>query len=177
MPQATATAAGAAAGALAAPGIAGAAKQRRVGQAFRAEFGCGGLAHENGALRAQPGNGDRIVVGQVFSIGNRPEGGAHADGVDQILHRERNAMQNTQLLAGHDLAFRFAGVGQGLVAANGDEAIQLRLQSLGARQHGAGEFDRRNLLATNAGSKFGSGQEAEFFAHRLYNLGMFISGD
>ena len=46
-------------------------------------------------------------------------------------------------------AFRFAGRRDRLVTAQGDEAIEFGLKRLGAGEHGAGEFDRRDLLSSD----------------------------
>ncbi len=150
-----------------APGIARAAEQRGIRQALGAELRCRGLADQDGALRAQPGNRHGVIVGNVVLVGNSPEGRSHAPGVDQILHRERDAVKQAQRPAGHDLPLRGPRRSHGLVAAKRDEAVQIGLQPLGAVEDGAGYLDGRKLLADNPRAQFDCGLKAEIITHRL----------
>ena len=119
-------AAGAAARALTAPGVAGAAEQRQIGQAFAAEFRRRSLADQDRARRAQPRHGDGVMVGDVTSVRNSSEGGADAFRVDDVLDGERDALQKPRRLAAHDPAFDIAGLRHRLVRTERDEAIQFR---------------------------------------------------
>jgi hypothetical protein len=75
-------------------------------------------------------------------------------------------MQKARRLPGHQLTLRSPSCGNSLVSAQRDEAVQLRLQPLGTRDDGTDYLDGRNILADNPRAKLGSGQEAQFVAHR-----------
>ena len=75
-------------------------------------------------------------------------------------------MKKAQRPPGHDLTLRIPRFGHGLIAAQRDEAVQLRLHSLGTRKNGARDFDRRNILAGDPRAEFGRRQQAQFIAHR-----------
>jgi hypothetical protein len=54
---------------------------------------------------------------------------------------------------------------QGFVSTERNEAVQLGMQSFGAREYGSCDFERRNLFATNTPSKIGGGEKARIVAH------------
>ena len=155
----------AAAGARRIPGVARAPEQRRIGETFRAELGRGRLADQDRPCGAQPRHRNSVLLGHVVAKGHGTEGGCHPLGVDDVLHRERDAVQQTQPAAGHHGLLGVAGLRHGLLAAQRDEAVQLRLQPLSARKNGAGEFDRRDLPALNHAGQLVCGKETEVFVH------------
>ena len=163
-------AAGAAGAVAGAPGIAGAAEQRRVGQAFGAEFRCGGLAEQNGAVPAQPRHRFGILRWHILRQQERAEGRAHALRVDDVLDAAGNAMQQAERLAAHHRLLRLGGRLQGSLRRQGDEAVQHRLQPLGAGENGAGQLGRRNLLAPDQEAKLGCRQKAEIVLHACLPL-------
>jgi len=62
---------------------------------------------------------------------------AHARGVEQIFHRDRNSLQRSGPV-------RSARVGQCLLSHHRDEGIQPRVQPFNLRERRAREFKRRN---------------------------------
>ena len=106
------------------------------------------------------------MVGNVVLVGHRTEGRSHPLGVDNILHGERNTVKKAEQPPGHDLTLRIPRLGHGLIAAQRDEAVQLGLHSLGTRENGTRNFDRRNILANDPRAEFGRRQQAQFIAHR-----------
>jgi len=63
--------------------------------------------------------------------------------------------------------FRDSG-GKRLVAADRDEAVQLRLERFGAGEHRAGELDGRDLLCRDEAAQHGCGQQAGITVHRHF---------
>ena len=158
-------AARAAAGALGAPGVARAAEQRRVGQALWPNSGVVVLPN-----RMAPACFIRAVAtasssGTLSSCGQRAEGRAHARGVDQILGGVGNAVQQAERLARHDVVSACLRRGHRLIGAERDEAVQHRLQLLGARQHGRISSTGETSLRRSS-RRVRRGQQAQVIAHR-----------
>ena len=68
-------------------------------------------------------------------------------------------MQQTKPAAGHDCLLGVASLRHGLLVTERDEAVQLRLQPLGARKNGAGKFDRRDLPALDQARHLSAGRK------------------
>ncbi|MGY3529928.1 hypothetical protein ACVISU_002696 [Bradyrhizobium sp. USDA 4452] len=86
-------------------------------------------------------------------------------------------MQQTERLTGHDLPLRGLRLRRGGLAAQGDEAVELRLQPLSAGQHGGGEFDGRDFLASDARTKLNGRQQAQIIAHWEHMLASDVVDD
>ncbi len=71
-------------------------------------------------------------------------GGADAGGVDQILERERNAVQRAAPVAAPNLGFGLACLRQRGLRGHGNECIQSRIQLLDACQALGRQLDRRD---------------------------------
>ena len=142
------------------------------GQALAAELRRRGLADQDRAGGAEPGDRDRIMVRHVVLVRHRAKRGAHALGVDDVLDRERDTVERPERLARHHLAFRLARPGHGLVAAQRDEAVQLALQPLGARKNRARRLDGRDILAGDARAKLDGREMTEILAHSVDNARM-----
>ena len=81
------------------PGVGGAAEQRRFGEGLVPELRRRRLADQDGTGGPQPGHGDGVDRRHVAFEGQRSEGGAHAGRVDEVLHRERDAVERSERLA------------------------------------------------------------------------------
>jgi hypothetical protein len=90
---------------------------------------------------------------------------ANAPGIDDVLDRERQAVEQAERLACRQLALGGLRRGHSLIAAQRDEAVQLALQLLGPRQRRAHHFDGRYFLAANACAELDRRQETKIFAH------------
>ena len=82
------------------PRIAGGAEHRVERVRARAPLGRVGLADHDRAGLAQPGGQQRVLVGDVIAERRRAVGGAHTGRVDQVLVRDRQAVQRRQRPAG-----------------------------------------------------------------------------
>jgi hypothetical protein len=154
-----------AARALRIPGIARAAEQGRIRQAFGTELRRGRLADQDRALFAQTSDRHCILGRDVFREQQRAEGRFHALGVHQILAGVRNAMEQAHGFSSHDGLLRSLGIAQSLVRAQRDEAIEFRLQPRGALQNRPRHFNGRDLAASNRFAKPHGRPEAQFFGH------------
>ena len=143
------------------PGIARAAKQRTVGQRLVTELRRRRLAEQDAARGLHARRADRVFLRHVVLIEQGPEGGAHARRVHEILGGERDAVQQAERLAAHHGVFGRPGRGAGLIRHQRDEAVQHRLQLLGARQHGSGQFDGRDFPGGDLLAQVGGGQAGE----------------
>ena len=123
------------------------------GQALAAEFGRRGLADQDRALGAEAGDRHSIFARHIVLVGHRAKRGSHTSGVDDVLDGEGNAVEQADLLACHELALGNPRLRQCLVAAQRDEAIQFRLQTLCAGEHRAHDLDGGHFLADNTCAK------------------------
>ena len=124
------------------PGVAGDAAQRRVAHRLAAEFAGGGLADDAGAGRAHAFDRGRIRRRHVVGHGARAKGVGQALDGNQVLDRDRQAMQGTEGLARHQGLLGLPGGLQCLLRRIGGETVQAGVEALDARQRGLHQFDR-----------------------------------
>ncbi len=156
---------GAAGGARLIPGVARLAEQRRFGPDHVAELRRGGFADEHGAGGFEAGDGDGVVGGHVVLEHQRAEGGAHACGIDEVLHVQWDASEVARVFAARDLGVDKRGIAQGFVAADGDEAVEDRLDGVDACERGAGDLDGRGLPGADGVADFGGGGVGDCGGH------------
>jgi hypothetical protein len=82
-----------------------------------------------------------VLIRHVVRVKQRAEGRPRPLCVHQILHRERYAMQQLERFPVQHGPFGCFCCSHGLVAADGDEAVQLRLQALGTVEDGARDLE------------------------------------
>lgn len=102
------------------------------------------------------------MVRYIVFVRYRSKSRADAPCVDDVLDRIGNAVKQAERPAGHDRALRFPRLRHGLIAAQRDEAVQLGLHSLGARNNDAHDFNGRNFPADYLRAKLASGEKAQF---------------
>jgi hypothetical protein len=125
------------------------AEQGRVGQRLVAELRRRRLAEQDRAGRFHARRGDGVFLRDVVLVSERCVGRAHARGVYKVLGGEGDAVQEAERPALHHSVFGFLRAFQGEIGHQSDEAVEHRLQLVGARQHGFGEFDRRDFPGRN----------------------------
>ncbi len=139
-------AAGAARGAGRVVRVAGDAGQRRVGDALPAELGCRRLAEEHHAVRAQPGHGGRVLVPTaLLRDGLRTLPRRTAPHQQDVLHGDRDPVEQTGRFTAPPALGRLAGLREGLVRGEAYEGVDLRLDPFGPLQGGAGGVDGAEL--------------------------------
>src|SRR5579885_2458808 len=82
----------------------------------------------------------------------RGAGGEDSGGIDVVLERDGNAMQEP---ARARLAIERAGLFESAVVEDGDEGVEAALALLNAGEHEPGELFARNLPAADLGGRFG----------------------
>ncbi len=140
--------------AIAAPGIAGAAEQRRLRQALLAEFRRRGLAHHDGARLLQPRHRNRIMIGDVILEDQRSPRRAKTRCRDQILHRHRHAVQRPMCHALHHRVLRRTRSFHRGIGGDSNECVQHRLAAHDTVQRRAHDLDRRDCAGADQSGKF-----------------------
>ncbi|MNN24111.1 hypothetical protein D3C81_1375290 [compost metagenome] len=136
-----------------------------VGRAH-GEFVHVGLAQGDHAGGGQLGDHGRVIRRLEVVEHLRAAAGAHAVGAEQVLVGDRRAQQGT-VLAGSATGVGGTGLAQGQLVGDADEAVELRVELLDARQQGAGQlFGGKRLVGESAGD-LGQGQ---LMHGRLYSL-------
>ena len=92
--------------------------------ALVAELRRGGLAEDDAARALQPLDDDGVLLRDMVGKEARAAGGQHPPRPDQVLHRERHAVQRTELLAGHHRHLGGHGGVARLVGGDGAEAVE-----------------------------------------------------
>src|SRR5882672_313745 len=157
-----ARAAGGAAGRVAeAPRVAGRAEEEVVGHADPAERRRVRLAEHDRAGRLHALDRGRVLGGHVVPVERRAESGPHVPGDDQVLHRERDAVERTELGAPpRDGVLRRLRGQARAVRVERDVRVQL-LQRVDAREHRVDHLDGRDLFPGDGGGQIGGGHPAE----------------
>src|SRR5438093_14461 len=75
---------------------------------------------------------------------------SHPAREDQVLDRDRNAVQRAERLALHDRDFGVARRGARLIGGEETERVHARIDRLDPREHGGHHLDRRDLLLPDA---------------------------
>ncbi len=153
------------------PRVRGAPEQRRLGEAFMAEFRGRRLADEDRAGALQPRHRRRIsrrdIVGQRY----RAKGGAHAGRVDQILDRERHAVQRSQRIAARHGGFGRARRCPRLLGAHRDKGVEARLALRDAGEDALHYLDRRHRTPCDERGQLGRRDKGEIVGHRWLRAG------
>ncbi len=121
------------------------------------ELGRGRLADQHGTGPLQARHRGGILLGHVVLVHVGGEGGAHALGVDQILHMERHAVQGPEGLPLGDGGIGGGGIAQGFLTADGDEAIESGVGPLGTRQGCTHDLRRGHPLRPDHARQLGGG--------------------
>ncbi len=112
-----------------------------------------GLADEHRAGLAQVGDRRRIAFGDVAVAHARRRGRRHAADVEQVLDRDRHAVQRTAVVAGGQLLIGLARLPQRLVGHHEDERVQPRVVGLDAAQASFGDAHRGELPRPQAAAE------------------------
>src|SRR5690606_6514282 len=104
-----------------------------------------GLAEKDGAGRAQPFDDARVVGGDVSVTDPRGGGRRHAADVDQVLERNRYAMQRATGVALPDLGVSLPGLVERLLLERGDVGVDRRVAFGDAVETTPGGFFRGDL--------------------------------
>ena len=99
-----------------------------------------GLADEHRAGLPQMGDGRRVALGDVALAHARRRGGRRAADVEQILDRDRHAVQRSAVVAGGELAVGVARLLPRLVGHDQDEGVQPRVVRLDPPQALVGDL-------------------------------------
>jgi len=129
------------------PWIARHARQRTVGHRLPAEFRHRGLADQDRALFAQPGNCWRVVCRRLAGSQPRSEPGRHAGNQKIVLDTDRNAIEQTFGRARHPTRLRrYRALPRALdiqIAVGVDGAVV----PVDPFEHSSKRFDRREACA------------------------------
>ena len=98
-----------------------------------------GLADEHRAGRAQPRRDDRRRRRDVPAPHARRRGGRRPAKIDQILERDRHAVQRAAVAAGGNLLIGGARLRARLVGQHGDEGVDRRIALGDAREAAFGD--------------------------------------
>jgi hypothetical protein len=119
-----------------APGVVRNAGQRATAHATPAEFGCGGLADDNGASRSEPLDEWSVGRGRLRAAGLGARPGRHARNRNQILDRHRQTVQRPDRAATHQRCLRGPRAGHRAIRVQIGEGIDHRLQPRDPVEHG-----------------------------------------
>ncbi len=78
---------------------------------------------------------------------------------------ERHAVQGAELVAARDGGIGGFRIAQGLIGADGDEAVERPIGLLGPRQGGAHDLRGGDLLRPDQPSELGGGGVGQFVCH------------
>src|SRR5688572_6063361 len=104
------------------------------------------LADEHGACVLEEPNDVRVFSRDAFRKQCAPAGRLYARCINQVFQSDRDAMQWTTPLAGANLAFSRARLGQRTVVHDGDESVEYWIELLDASETGVREIYRRDLF-------------------------------
>src|SRR3954469_19017984 len=117
----------------------------------KGELGGDGLADDDRAGGAQPGDNGGVVPGPASSGERRTEFGRIVRGVDYVLDRDRNAVQPTERVALHAALVERPRLRKHMLAIEMRERLDLAVERFDARETGAGI----GLGGNRAGGDFG----------------------
>jgi hypothetical protein len=123
------------------------------------------IGPRDGAGGTQPGDWHRVLAGHVVGENLRPEGGADAVRIDEILHAVGYAMQRAERRVAHHRLLGRPRLRHRLVGAQGDETVEDGLQALAAIENRLHYLDRRDLAPGNALAQHSGRHCAQFFVH------------
>ena len=99
-------------------------------------------------------HGGVLVGDQVFEDG-RTTGGANAFGVELVLHRDRQSVHGSSIVASGYFFLSLLGLGQGFVPAHSDVRVQLAVYLSDAVQICLSRLNRRNVTGSYQRRQFG----------------------
>ena len=126
------------------------------------EFVQVGEADDDAARRAQGGDGFGVRFARTFGNQARAAGPHHAPNGEQVLDRQRHAVQRAEIVARHDRRLGGAGVGQRQVRIDRDEGAQPAVQPLDPVEAGLHGLDRRNPLLPDILRQVGDRHPGQF---------------
>ena len=107
----------------------------------------GELAEEDATRVIQPRDGGRVVAGNGIGADAGLAGGADAGGGEDVLQRERNAVQRAAVAAGRDLRLGRLRLADGVVGGDQEVGVQLRIERRRASEQGLRQVDGREVAA------------------------------
>ena len=119
------------------------------------------LAQQYPAALVQLGNGRGVFQRHRFGADAGLAGGANARGGEDVLQRERNAVQLAAIVAGRDLRLRCPRLLQRALRRDQEVGVQLRIQRARPVQQGPGQVDGRELATLDHGRRLRHGQRVE----------------
>lgn len=140
------------------PGVADRAEVTGDGGAAEGEFVEVEFAEQNGAGLGEAAGDLGVFGGDTVVEDGAGGGGADAGGVDVVFESDGNAVEGTADAAGGDFGISAAGGGEGLLAENSDEGVDLGIVSIDAGEAGFGEGRGGELAIAEAGGGLGEGE-------------------
>ena len=116
------------------------------------------LSEEHGPGRAQPRRDDGVLRRDVLPEEPRMRGGPKAGRVDDVLERERDAVERPAVRAGHDLALRLARRDERGIGRDAQERVQAPIDSPDPVEKRSRVLDRRQRLRPD---QFGRASDAD----------------
>src|SRR5215469_9444960 len=147
------------------PRIGSFAGEAVVGFVGHQEFGCVGIAEQDGAGFFQARDDSRVGVRDVVLAEERAGGTGPAGDVERGFYRKRDSFKGTRSLAAHETRFAFAGACAGGFRIDVHEGIQLRLNLLDAPKVSLDELDWGKVFAAEFFESFHDGK-IKWFGHR-----------
>ena len=147
------------------PGVAAGVADQVLGGTGLAELGGVGLAQDDGAGGLDPLDDDGIHVGHAVAEYSGPHGGCDPVGQLQVLDGDWDAMQRAEGIAAPHRFIGGAGIGEGLVRAEGEVGAEAWVEFLNALVEQLGEFDGGDFSIGDHTPDFGGGGEGKFGVH------------
>ena len=119
------------------------------------------LADDDGAGGAEPRHHLRVTARAAAGELRRAAFGRHVLGVEDILHRHRNAVQRPGRITGETMLVERARLRQRMVGIEADERAHLALDRGDTVETGAGVILGGNHAAGHFGGGFGGGQRSK----------------
>lgn len=140
------------------PGVADGPEVTGDGGAAEGEFVEVELAEEDGASLGEAAGDFGVFGGDTIVEDGAGAGGADAGGVDVVFESDGNAVEGTADTAGGNFGIGRAGSGEGLLAEDGDESVDLGVVSVDAGEAGFSEGGRGERAVAQAGGGLGDGE-------------------
>ena len=151
---------------LGVPGVAGDPEDRVEGVRARPPLGRVRLADHDRPRVAQPLREQLVLRRHVVAVRRRAVRRAHAGRVDEVLVRDRQAVQRRQRLAGGAAAVGLPGCGERVIGDDRDDRVHRRVVPLDPRQVRLGECERGERSGADQAGLLGRWQEADVVRHR-----------
>src|SRR5690606_38707950 len=125
------------------------------------------LAEQDGARLVQLARTGSVFARDAIDADAGAARGQYAFRIVDVLQAERDAVQGAAVVAAHDLALGAPGLAAGEIGGDRDECVELRLESLDAREIGIGELERGQLARSDEARRLGDGPAAKILRHEL----------